>query len=155
MKLEVGVQVSSYFKKIFQEFSSSTRKVFETSSIFVPSNFEFVALTSAHDPKRSCGCLYRRTFPVKLRVLIYIPISVWNNSVKEENFQLLTSMNSFYWLYRVNSKVERKFIIWTSLFLAGNCCFAVGKRSCFDIFLIWHLFLLILVIKKPRTPRQI
>ena len=46
MKLEVRVQVSSYFKKIFQVFSSSTRKVFETSSIFVPSNFEFVALTS-------------------------------------------------------------------------------------------------------------
>ena len=46
MKLEVRVQVSSYFKKIFQVFSSSTRKVFETSSIFVPSNFEFVALTT-------------------------------------------------------------------------------------------------------------
>ena len=44
MKLEVQVQVSSYLEKIFQVFSSQTRKVLETSSIFVPSNFEFVAL---------------------------------------------------------------------------------------------------------------
>ena len=46
MKLEVRVQVSWYLEKIFQVFSSQTRKVLETSSIFVPSNFEFVALTS-------------------------------------------------------------------------------------------------------------
>ena len=48
MKLEVQVQVSSYLKNIFQVFSSFTRKVLESSSIFVPSNFEFVALTTKY-----------------------------------------------------------------------------------------------------------